>query len=63
MKSQHIVPMAYSDKRHPDSVSYVWDLKEDLSRRDFTINAMAYNEKNGLVDYFNGQEDLQKRTA
>ncbi len=51
----------YSDKRHPDSVSYVRDLKEDLSRRDFTINAMAYNEKNGLVDYFNGQEDLQKK--
>jgi len=50
----------YSDGRHPDSVSFVDDIVEDLSRRDFTINAMAYNEKDGLIDPFNGQEDLKK---
>lgn len=48
----------YSDGRHPDSVSFVSDVKEDLSRRDFTINAMAYNERVGLVDPFGGREDL-----
>lgn len=48
----------YSDGRHPDSVEFTDDLREDLSRRDFTINSMAYNEKAGLMDYFNGYEDL-----
>src|SRR5574344_242955 len=48
----------YSDGRHPDKVEFVNSLKEDLSRRDFTINAMAYNSKEGLVDYFNGVNDL-----
>lgn len=50
---------AYSDSRHPESVSFVADVKEDLSRRDFTINAMAYNEADGLIDLFGGCEDLK----
>ena len=49
----------YSDGRHPDNVTFVPDLKEDLKRRDFTINAMAYNDSAGLVDLFGGQEDLK----
>jgi len=52
----------YSDNRHPDTVHFVSGLKEDLSRRDFTINSMAYNSSKGLVDYFNGQIDLQSGT-
>ena len=48
----------YEDCRHPKDVVFTSDLKEDLSRRDFTINAMAYNDKDGLIDYFNGYEDL-----
>lgn len=50
---------AYSDNRRPDSVSFTSSLEEDLSRRDFTVNAMAYNDDNGLVDPFNGEIDLQ----
>ena len=42
----------YEDNRHPKEVKFVSSLKEDLARRDFTINAMAYNEKDGLIDYF-----------
>lgn len=49
----------YEDCRHPDSVTFTRSLKEDLLRRDFTINAMAYNESTGLVDLFGGIEDLQ----
>ena len=49
---------AYSDGRHPDHVAFVPDVKEDLARRDFTINAMAYNAKEGLIDPFGGQSDL-----
>ena len=48
----------YEDNRHPKEVKFVSSLKEDLARRDFTINAMAYNEKDGLIDYFGGMEDL-----
>jgi len=48
----------YSDNRHPDDVVFTTSLKEDLARRDFTINALAYNNKVGLVDYFNGVLDL-----
>ena len=44
----------YLDNRHPSKVFFVKDVKEDLSRRDFTINSMAYNTKYGLVDPFNG---------
>lgn len=49
---------AYTDNRHPDAVSFVSRVEEDLARRDFTINAMAYNPRRGLVDAFGGQEDL-----
>ena len=50
----------YEDNRHPREVTFTRSLKEDLLRRDFTINAMAYNEKDGLVDVFGGIDDLQK---
>lgn len=49
----------YSDSRRPDSVTFTRSLKEDLKRRDFTINAMAYNDEVGLVDSFNGMEDIK----
>ena len=49
----------YSDNRRPDSVTFVKNLYEDLQRRDFTINAMAYNDEVGLVDPFNGMEDIK----
>ena len=48
----------YQDFRHPDSVTFVRSLEEDLMRRDFTINALAVNDKEEIVDYFNGIEDL-----
>ncbi|MGI6279310.1 MAG: CCA tRNA nucleotidyltransferase [Acutalibacteraceae bacterium] len=51
----------YSDSRRPDSVDFVTDLKKDLSRRDFTVNAMAYNPETGLVDYFGGRNDLENK--
>lgn len=50
----------YSDGRHPDQVTFTPSLIQDLKRRDFTINAMAYSPANGLVDEFKGQEDLKK---
>ncbi len=50
---------AYSDSRHPDRVSFVSDVHEDLCRRDFTVNAMAYSPDRGLRDDFGGQEDLR----
>ena len=50
---------AYTDGRHPDEVHFVPDVRQDLARRDFTINAMAYNETEGLIDPFGGQADLQ----
>ncbi|MBQ4416679.1 MAG: polynucleotide adenylyltransferase, partial [Butyrivibrio sp.] len=49
----------YEDARHPKEVTFTASLAEDLKRRDFTINAMAYNGKDGLVDLFGGLEDLQ----
>lgn len=49
---------AYSDNRRPDTVEFVTDLKTDLSRRDFTINAMAYNDEAGVIDYYGGLSDL-----
>ena len=55
------VEEGYSDGRHPDRVNFVADVREDLARRDFTINAMAYNEKEGLVDPFGGRADLAAR--
>lgn len=51
----------YEDGRHPSEVVFTPDLKEDLLRRDFTINAMAYNEKAGLVDLYGGMEDLENK--
>ena len=48
----------YTDHRHPDSVSFVDNIAEDLSRRDFTVNAMAWSPGSGLVDLFGGREDL-----
>lgn len=53
---------AYSDGRHPDEVRFTESLKEDLSRRDFTVNAMAYRPETGLVDCFGGLNDLESRT-
>lgn len=50
----------YEDNRHPSKVQFTRSLSEDLLRRDFTINAMAYNEQDGLVDLFHGMEDLKK---
>lgn len=52
----------YQDSRHPDWVAFVSDLREDLARRDFTVNAMAYNPRCGYVDPFGGQHDLQNKT-
>lgn len=51
----------YKDNRRPESVEFVSDLKKDLERRDFTINAMAYNPKNGLIDLFGGREDIKNK--
>lgn len=50
----------YSDGRHPDQVEFVDDIQEDLARRDFTVNAMAWNPENGLLDPFGGQKDLEE---
>ena len=52
---------AYTDHRHPDGVTFVTDVREDLARRDFTVNAMAYHPAEGLIDAFGGQEDLQRK--
>lgn len=49
----------YGDHRHPESVTFVDNIEEDLARRDFTVNAMAYNEKTGLVDPFGGARDVE----
>lgn len=51
----------YEDNRHPNEVEFTRNLKEDLNRRDFTINSMAYNHKDGLIDYFNSKNDLDSR--
>ena len=48
----------YSDSRYPDKVTFTRSLTEDLARRDFTVNAMAYSDKTGLVDLYGGKEDL-----
>lgn len=53
---------AYSDSRHPDSVTFCTSIEKDLSRRDFTINAMAYNPRTGLVDPYGGQADIGSKT-
>ncbi len=51
----------YSDSRHPESVSFVSNIQEDLSRRDFTVNAIAYNKYDGIVDFFGGNEDINNK--
>lgn len=50
---------AYTDHRRPDTVSFSTNLREDLLRRDFTINAMAYHPKSGIIDHYHGREDLR----
>ncbi len=52
----------YEDGRHPRGVTFTASLAEDLKRRDFTVNAMAYNGEEGLVDLFGGREDMERRT-
>lgn len=51
----------YSDSRHPNSVRFTANIEEDLARRDFTVNAMAYNKRDGLVDVFGGARDIEAR--
>jgi tRNA nucleotidyltransferase (CCA-adding enzyme) len=51
----------YTDSRHPESVCFTSNIKEDLSRRDFTVNAMAYNKNRGIVDPFGGADDIEKK--
>ena len=51
----------YQDNRHPDWVKFVPTVEEDLSRRDFTVNAMAYSPKRGFADPFGGRDDLEKK--
>ena len=51
----------YQDHRHPNQVQFSSSLKEDCARRDFTINALCYHQQEGLVDFFQGQRDLEKR--
>ncbi|MCR2043310.1 CCA tRNA nucleotidyltransferase [Anaerosalibacter massiliensis] len=51
----------YSDGRRPEWIEFVSDIEDDLARRDFTINAMAYNKKTGIVDPFNGKKDLENK--
>lgn len=51
----------YKDSRHPESVSFSKSIGDDLSRRDFTVNAMAYNESDGIIDLFGGTTDLENK--
>lgn len=51
----------YTDHRRPDKIEFVTSLKQDLARRDFTVNAMAYNKQNGLQDFFGGKQDLESK--
>lgn len=51
---------AYADGRHPDGVTFVKSIEEDLARRDFTVNALAYHPERGLLDCWGGLDDLQK---
>ena len=51
----------YTDHRHPEEVSFTRNLREDLLRRDFTINAMAYSDKTGIVDLYGGLEDIENK--
>jgi tRNA nucleotidyltransferase (CCA-adding enzyme) len=51
----------YTDSRRPDRVEFTRNIEDDLSRRDFTVNALAYNEKRGLIDLFGGKSDLENK--
>lgn len=51
----------YNDSRHPESVNFVTNVKDDLARRDFTVNAMCYNHIDGLIDCFGGQDDIKSK--
>lgn len=51
---------SYIDNRHPESVKYINSLEDDLARRDFTMNAIAYNEEAGIIDIFGGKGDIEK---
>lgn len=51
----------YSDNRHPDKVTFTKNIVDDLARRDFTVNAMAYNDTEGIIDPFDGQSDIRKK--
>ena len=51
----------YEDSRHPKEVTFTANLTEDLKRRDFTVNAMAYNDKEGLIDVFGGMKDIEEK--
>ena len=51
----------YSDSRHPDWVRFVGDIQDDLARRDFTVNAMAYSPRDGIIDPWGGRQDLQAK--
>lgn len=53
----------YENNRHPSNVIFTNSLKDDLSRRDFTINSLAYNPQKGLIDYFNGLDDIKLKTV
>lgn len=55
----HRTDGAYTDNRHPDGVHFTSDVREDLARRDFTMNALAYNHTDGLIDIFGGTEDIK----
>lgn len=55
------IEKSYSDYRHPDGVEFTGNLREDLMRRDFTMNAIAYHPTKGMVDPFGGQADIQKK--
>lgn len=52
----------YTDNRHPDYVTFTTDIEKDLSRRDFTVNAIAYNPKTGVIDPYNGKSDIKNKT-
>lgn len=52
---------SYSDNRRPDNVTFTSDIAQDLKRRDFTVNALAYNEKNGILDLFGGLSDIKNK--
>ena len=54
------IEQTYTDHRHPDQVTFTRSLREDLARRDFTVNALAYHPEQGIVDYFGGVDDLKQ---